>query len=190
MTQESEARPATDTAAALEEALKTERDKADSYLNNWRRAEADLQNYKRRTDQEKGELIRYGSAPLIKELLGVLDDLERALASAGDQDSPIVQGVELTRRNFVAALERYGVSEIPALGETFDPNLHEAVMQAPGAENKVITVIKKGYRLHDRILRPAMVAVGTGEPAAAEQPAAPATDADHPATLATNEEAN
>lgn len=172
MTQEPESRPATEAAAALEEALKTERDKADSYLNNWRRAEADLQNYKRRTDQEKGDLIRYGSAPLIKELLGVLDDLERALASAGDTDNPLVQGVELTRRNFIAALERHGVSEIPALGETFDPNLHEAVMQAPGAENTVVSVVKKGYRLHDRILRPAMVAVGTGEGAPSEPAAA------------------
>jgi molecular chaperone GrpE len=172
MTQEPESRPTPDGGSApFEEALKSERDKADTYLNNWRRAEADLQNYKRRTDQEKGDLIRYGSAHLIRELLTVLDDLERALASAGDEDSALVQGVELTRRNFVAVLERHGVSEIPALGETFDPNLHEAVMQAPGAENTVVNVVKKGYRLHDRVLRPAMVAVGTGQ--AAEEVAAP-----------------
>jgi molecular chaperone GrpE len=151
------------TIASIEEALKTERDRADSYLNNWRRAEADLQNYKRRTDQEKSDLLRYGSAPLIKELLTVLDDLERALANAPDPDHPLAQGVELTRRNFVAVLERYGVAEIPALGQPFDPQVHEAVMQSPGEEGKVVAVIKKGYRLHDRVLRPAMVAVGTGE---------------------------
>ncbi|GIW08119.1 MAG: protein GrpE [Dehalococcoidia bacterium] len=163
MTQEPESRaPAESEAALIEEALKSERDKADNYLNNWRRAEADLQNYKRRVDQEKGDLIRYGSAQLLKELLGVLDDLERALAS-GDGDSALMQGIELTRRNFVSVLERHGVTEIPALGQSFDPNVHEAVMQSPGEENKVVTVIKKGYRLHDRVLRPAMVAVGTGE---------------------------
>ncbi|MFN8533210.1 MAG: nucleotide exchange factor GrpE [Dehalococcoidia bacterium] len=163
MTQESDERLGGSTL--YDEALRTERDKADTYLNNWRRAEADLQNYKRRTDQEKGDLARYGSGQVLKELLGVLDDLDRALANANDADDAFVQGVDLTRRNFLAVLERAGVSEIGALDLPFDPNLHEAVMQAPGEEGKVVSVIKKGYRLHDRVLRPPMVAVGVGEAA-------------------------
>lgn len=144
-------------------ALKAEQEKAQGYLANWQRAEADLQNYKKRVDQERSDLAKYGTMSIIRDLLTVLDDLDRAISNAGDAGADWVKGVELTRRNFATTLGRYGVKEIPALGLAFDPNLHEAVMQLPGEEGKVITVVKTGYRLHDRVVRPSMVAVGNGQ---------------------------
>lgn len=157
-------------ATALEQALADEKARAERYLANWQRAQADLANTKRRSEQEREEQTRFANAMLMVNLLPVLDDLERALASVPATLAGLswIQGVGLIYRKLLSVLEAQGLSEIKAGGETFDPKLHEAVFQSPGPADKVIQVAQKGYKLYDRVIRPAMVVVGTGQ-AASEQ---------------------
>ena len=150
---------------SLEKALAEERTKAESYMANWQRAQADFVNFKRRTEQERNEVVMLASATLMLSLLPVLDDLERALENVSEKLSGFtwVDGIALIYRKLKATLESHGLSEIKALGEPFDPNCHEAALYAEGEEGKVIEELQKGYKLHDRVLRPAMVKVGKGQ---------------------------
>jgi molecular chaperone GrpE len=147
-------------AAQLEE----EREKAQTYLANWQRAAADYQNLKRRVEQERGEIAQLANAALIINLLPLMDDIERALDNVDSRLAGLtwLDGIRLIYRKFQALLEVNGVTEIPAHGERFDPNVHEAVMFGDGEDGKVTNVIQKGYKLGDRVLRPAMVVVGQG----------------------------
>ena len=140
--------------------------KADDYLDSWKRAQADFINYKRRADQEKMEMGVYANTQLILSLLPVLDDFERAVDSLTPKLARMdwVHGVRLVERKLRTTLEAQGLSPIKAVGEAFDPNLHEAVMHVKGEDGKVVQELQKGYRLHDKILRPSKVAVGNGEP--------------------------
>ncbi len=140
--------------------------KADDYLDSWKRAQADFINYKRRADQEKMEMGVYANTQLILSLLPVLDDFERAVDSLTPKLARMdwVHGVRLVQRKLRTTLEAQGLSPIKAVGEAFDPNLHEAVMHVKGEDGKVVQELQKGYRLHDKILRPSKVAVGNGEP--------------------------
>ncbi len=158
-------------AASLSEALAEEKAKAEGYLANWQRAQADFINYKKRAEQEKEEFVRFANAALMYSLLPVLDDLERALASlpAELEDLTWVDGIRLIDRKLRTSLEAQGLKEIEAVGKEFDPNLHEAVRQAGGQENIVTEELQKGYKLHDRVIRPAMVVVGNGEAAEKEE---------------------
>ena len=133
-------------------------------MASWQRAAADYQNYKRRVEEERSETARFANAALIINLLPLIDDLERALQNVDTHLAGLtwVDGIRLIHRKFQAVLEMAGVQEIEADGETFDPSQHEAVSQGPGEENKVIAVVQKGYRLGDRVIRPAMVVVGDG----------------------------
>jgi molecular chaperone GrpE len=160
--------------AAVEEAedietLKTrveeEKSKAESYLANWQRAAADYQNLKRRAEKEREEYGRLATAALVINILPLLDDMERALQSVDIRLAGLtwVDGIRLIYRKFQAVLEAAGVNEIKAEGETFDPNVHEAVMYGEGEEGKVVAEIQKGYRLGERVIRPAMVVVGKKE---------------------------
>ena len=151
--------------ATLKQALEEEKERAESNLANWKRAQADFINYKRRSDREKEEISRFANSTLILNLLPIVDDLERALASIPPDvaDDSWVDGIRLVGRKLQATLKTQGLSPIVALGEPFDPNLHEAVMQSKGKEGMVITEIQKGYKLHDRIIRPTKVVVGNGE---------------------------
>jgi len=144
--------------------LEDEREKAKSYYQNWQRAAADFQNYKRRVEDERSETARLASAALIINLLPLLDDLERALRNVDAHLASLtwVDGIRLIYRKFEALLEMAGVEEIAADGQAFDPSQHEAVSQAPGEDNKVISVVQKGYKLGDRVIRPSMVVVGHG----------------------------
>jgi molecular chaperone GrpE len=146
----------------LKARLEEERSKAESYLANWQRAAADYQNLKRRAEKEREEYGRLAAAALVISILPLLDDLERALMSVDIRLAGLtwVDGIRLIYRKFQAVLEAAGVSEIKAEGETFDPNLHEAVMYGEGEEGKVVSEVQKGYRLGDRVIRPAMVVVG------------------------------
>ena len=150
---------------ALKKALAEEKARAETNLDGWQRAQADFTNYKRRSEQEREEIGRFANATLMLNLLPVLDDLERAFASIPSRlaNHDWVDGVKLIERKLRAALETQGLSEIKALGEPFDPNLHEAVMQGKGKENIVVDEIQKGYKLHDRAIRPSRVVVGNGE---------------------------
>ncbi|MEE8413889.1 MAG: nucleotide exchange factor GrpE [Dehalococcoidales bacterium] len=149
----------------LRQALAEEKEKAENHLANWQRVQADFTNYKRRTEQEKEELGKFANSVLIVALLSVLDDLERALASTppGLAEDNWVDGIKLIGNKFRTSLESRGVLPIEALGESFDPRFHEAVRQDKGQEGVVIGELQRGYMLHDRVLRPSQVVVGSGE---------------------------
>jgi molecular chaperone GrpE len=153
-----------DAPARLKELLEDERAKAQTYMQNWQRAAADFQNFKRRVEDERSEVARFANAALVINLLPLIDDLDRALRNIDAHLAGLtwVDGIRLIHRKFQAVLEMTGVEEIQADGQTFDPSLHEAVSQGPGEENKVIAVVQKGYRLGDRVIRPTMVVVGKG----------------------------
>jgi molecular chaperone GrpE len=143
---------------------------------------ADHQNQRRRAENEMAEMRKYGAAHFARDALAIADNLRRALAAAAvpadDQAAraqmldSLRQGLELIEREFMAILERHGIRRIEPLGEKFDPNWHQAMFEAeaPGAEpGTVMQVMQAGYRLHDRLLRPAMVGVSKAK-AAAEAP--------------------
>lgn len=122
---------------------------------------ADYENYRKRTEREKGEIRRYGTAETLREFLDVIDNLERALSASGSDDDLKV-GVELIHRQMLDLVRRQGVEVVPALGEVFDPALHDAVVceeDADIAEPQIIEELQRGYLLHDRLLRPARVRV-------------------------------
>ena len=148
-----------------EQQLARVQDDANKYLDNWRRAEADFQNYKRRSDQERDELRRFASASLIINLLPIVDDFERAFKSLDISLSGMTwfDGIQLIYRKLLVLLENAGVRPIQSEGQAFDPKFHEAVAHVPGEEGKVVSEVQRGYMLHDRVLRPAMVAVGNGD---------------------------
>ncbi len=154
-----------DDIESIKKELTEEKEKAENYLASWQRAQADFINYKRRSEQEAEERRRLANSGLILSLLPVIDDLERALASVPPvfAEDGWVDGIRLISNKASAELEAQGVIAIRALGEPFDPNLHEALRQDSGAEGIVIEEIEKGYLFHDRVLRPSKVVVGNGE---------------------------
>lgn len=152
-----------DRIEALTRDLEAATTRADEATYNWQRSAADFANFKRRTDEERSVIGQVGTALLISKMLGVLDDFDRALANVPpDAHEGWVEGVRLVERKLRTVLEAEGVTPIEALGEPFDPNLHEAVVHEPTTEhpdNTVIAELQRGYRLNDRVLRPAMVKV-------------------------------
>ena len=151
--------------SSLRQALEAEQDKAGEYLANWQRAQADFINYKRRAEQERTELARYANAGLLKNLLPAANDLSRALEHTPPKlaKTPWVEGLRMVAAKLEGSLTAAGLTRIPALGEPFDPNFHEAVRQQPGAEGMVVEEVSPGYMLNDRLLTPAIVVVGSGE---------------------------
>jgi molecular chaperone GrpE len=130
----------------------------ESYL----RLAADFDNYRKRVAREQVELTRRANERLLNELLPVLDDLERALEAAAEhEEAKLEEGVRLVHRSLLGLVERHGLSEIETEG-AFDPHVHEALLAQPGegaAEGSVLQVLQKGYRLGDKVLRPARVIV-------------------------------
>jgi molecular chaperone GrpE len=150
---------------SLRQALAEEEKKAEDYLANWQRAQADFINYKRRNEQERQDFNRFANANLILSLLPILDDLDRALSSVPSVKAAKhswLEGIRLVDRKFQSVLETQGLTPIKSLGEPFDPNFHEAVRQDEGKEGIVVEELQKGYMMHDRLLRPAKVVVGNG----------------------------
>lgn len=140
------------------------------------RVAADLENYRKRAAKEKEEVQRFGNERLLKDLLPVVDGLDRALAHAA-ADDPLTEGVKLVRATLEQALARHGVVGFSALGQRFDPALHEALMQVPTRAQPPGTVAvehARGFKLNDRLVRPAMVGVAV-EPADAPDGAASAS---------------
>jgi len=129
------------------------------------RLAAETENYKKRSEREKADFLKRANEGILRELLQVMDNLERALEHAveeGGAESAMIKGLELTSQELWKLMERHGVERIEALGEPFDPELHEAMMQQedPDADdNTVIGVLQKGYLLNGRLLRPSMVIV-------------------------------
>ena len=163
--QEPEEEQTTEVEDTLEQALAVEKEKAENYLANWQRTQADFENYKRRSQQEKEEISKFSNSVLMLSLLPILDDLERAFGSIPPNLTKLswVDGIRLIERNLRASLEAQGLSSIEAVGKLFDPKFHEAVRQDKGEEGIVVEEVQKGYRLHDRVIRPSKVVVGNGE---------------------------
>jgi len=157
-----------ETVVVTAEELSQLRGQAADYEDRWKRSAAEFQNYKRRTEQERAELLRGANGSLILDLLPVLDDLERALANvpADQAESKWVEGARLVERKFRAIMERQGLMPIESVGQPFDPALHEAV---GGTGTHVAQEYQRGYKLNGRTLRAAMVVVGEAPAATAGQ---------------------
>jgi molecular chaperone GrpE len=143
------------------EALRAEKDEQ---FRAWQRTQADFMNYRRRSEQERAELVKLAEAVLIRDLLPVVDDLQRALVNLPPELRGLtwVDGILLIERKLAAVLEAHGLTPIDALGKEFDPHEHDAVLREgePSAATVVTGELQKGYRLHDQVLRPTLVKVG------------------------------
>jgi molecular chaperone GrpE len=170
--------PARDTASApSEQEEQVERDlsdlladverERDEYLELARRTKADFENYRRRMSNEAAGAERRGRADIARQLIPVLDNLERALEVAESDDRSLAKGVDLVLEELRAVLERNGIKSYEPSGQPFDPEWHEAMMTRPagqGESGKVLEVLQKGYRLDGQVLRPARVVVGAAAP--------------------------
>ena len=134
----------------------------DEALNErYLRLMADFQNFKRRTEKEKSDIYAFANEKLIGEMLNVIDNFERAMASGNAEDN-FYKGMEMILKQLLGVIEKAGASEIKALGEDFDPNFHNAIMMEDSTEyesGKVTGVLQKGYVLNNKVIRPAMVKV-------------------------------
>ena len=156
--------PSEKTVSELEERLALLEQERDEYLNDLKRIAADFENYRRRAARDQESLVARAHERLVKELLPVLDDLERALEAAAEhEEAKLEDGVRLVHRELSQALAKEGLVEIETNGR-FDPHVHEALLSQPSEadEGTVIEVIQKGYRLGDRVLRPARVVISQG----------------------------
>jgi molecular chaperone GrpE len=152
------------TKAQLIEEIGRVQATANENFDRYLRAEADLENAKKRFAKEKTDLIKFSNESLIKSLISVLDNLEKAIAHANENSTmeSLIEGVELTLKGFKDALAKEGLVEVNAVGEPFDPNFHEAAREQECNDVPSGTVIEeyqKGYLLNDRLVRPAMVVV-------------------------------
>lgn len=149
----------------FKQALAEEKEKAEGYLANWQRSQADFINYKRRSEQEKEEINKFAASALMLDLLSILDDLKRAFDSIPVDVENIswADGIRLIGRKLQTGLEAQGLTPIKAVGEIFDPHIHEAMSHCYGEEGIIIEELQKGYTLHDRVLRPSKVVVGNGQ---------------------------
>ena len=160
--------PTPEVMPSLEDLLKAAELKAAEHHDAWLRAKAETENVRRRAQEDIAKAGKYAVEKFSGEMLAVKDSLEAALASDGAEH--LKEGVELTLRQLVAAFEKSGLAEINPLGEKFDPHKHQAISQieAPDASteaNKVLTVLQKGYALHGRVIRPALVVVSKAKSA-------------------------
>ncbi len=168
--QSTEAAPSDDSPVAdsevnvLRQQLEEKELEAKNNYDRFVRQTAELDNFKKRSARDREEAIRYANESLIKDLLPVVDNLERAVAhaSGGGNGKPIVEGVELVVKGLLDVLVKHGVAQISAIGQPFDPSKHEAIAQVEShthEPNSVVDELHKGYTLRDRLLRPALVSV-------------------------------
>ncbi len=142
------------------------------------RSLADMENLRRRAQKEREEALKYGAANFARDMLGVADNLSRALTCLPEEKEVLppemtsfIEGVDLTQRGLLSALERHGIEKIEPMGARFDPQFHEAMYEQPTAEadpGTVVNVLEIGYTIHGRLLRPAKVAVSRALPTAAQ----------------------
>ena len=149
---------------ALREALAAKTQEAERFQGRLLRLHAEFENYKKRMVREKAEFLKFAHEGLILEILPILDNLERAMASARAEagSTPLLEGLEMIARLFRSVLEKAGVTPMEALGQPFDPGYHQAVAQVESSDpdaNLVVEEIQKGYLIEGRVLRPAMVKV-------------------------------
>jgi molecular chaperone GrpE len=146
--------------SVVEEELAAERDRN-------LRLRAELENVRSRSAREIAENLKYASLPLVRDLLPVLDNIDRALEAAAKagEVGPLVEGVKIVRQQLLTVLGQHQVQEIPAQGEAFDPQFHAAILQQPSGDvpaNHVTMVAQPGYKMHDRVVRPSQVIVSSG----------------------------
>lgn len=146
------------------EKLRARAEERDQFLALLQRTQADFENYQKRNQREREQERRYQHRALAFDLLPAIDNLERALAAAqqSGETGTLVDGVRMVHTQLLDAFKRHGITRIEALGQQFDPNLHQAMMQQPAPDkpaNTVLQVLEHGYMLHDRVLRPARVIV-------------------------------
>jgi molecular chaperone GrpE len=135
----------------------------DEYLDLAKRTKAEFENFRKRVARQAAEAEIRGRGELARDLVPVLDNLERALAAANPEEDHLADGVRLVRDELVAVLGRAGVESYEPAGEAFDPDWHEAMLTRPGEAGQVLEVLEKGYRLNGQVLRPARVVVGAAE---------------------------
>lgn len=138
----------------------------DDYRNRYVRAIADFENFRKRTEREKADFFRYATSAVLKDVLPVLDNFDRALDHAAEGDE-FHKGVLLIYKQLYDVLQKHGLKPIDESGVTFDPNIHEAVVREEDdsvPNHTVAAILQKGYFLHDRLLRPALVKVAVGGP--------------------------
>jgi molecular chaperone GrpE len=157
---------------SFKEQLEAAAAERDANRDNWLRAQAELENFRRRVQREAEEMRQYQSLPLARDLLPALDNLHRALAAAETSQniSDLVEGLRMVAKQCDDALSKHGIKPIDAAGKPFDPNLHQAIQQLPSTEHPPMTVlneVERGYLLKDRVVRPSVVIVSQS----------PATDA-------------
>jgi molecular chaperone GrpE len=150
--------------ASLREQLDLKKKEASENYDRYLRQVAELENFKKRANREKDEAIRFANEALVKDLLPVADNLERALAHAkdGGNGRPLIEGVEMVLKGFFDVLAKHGVVAISAVGQPFDPTKHEAMAHVESNASDPNTVLEeyhKGYLLRDRLIRPALVSV-------------------------------
>jgi molecular chaperone GrpE len=158
--------PTPEEIASLREQLEVKEREASENLNRYLRERAELENFKKRTQREREDAIRYANEGLIRDLVPIIDNLERAVAHAktGVDGSPLIEGVDMVLKGLVDVFTRHGVVQVTAVGEVFDPTKHEAMAQVESDQHKANTVVEefnKGYLYRDRLLRPALVSVAT-----------------------------
>ncbi|MCX5916857.1 MAG: nucleotide exchange factor GrpE [Deltaproteobacteria bacterium] len=146
------------------------------YFDKWLRLRAEMENFKKRMLKEKADHLKFGNEDLLKALLPILDNVNRAIDHGKNEreNSPLLAGVEMIHKEFLDTLERFGVKPIRAAGEVFDPEKHEAISQEESdlETNRVVSAVQNGYFYHDRLLRPAKVIVSKGRPQAEKEPPA------------------
>ena len=146
--------------------VETLRKQANEFRELAQRTRAEFENYQKRNQRDREQERKYWYAPLVLDLLPVLDNLERAMAAAqqAGETGPLVEGVAMVQNQFLEALKRHGIRRIESAGKPFDPNVHQAVMQKPAADvepNTIVQVLEQGFMNNDRVLRPAKVIVST-----------------------------
>ena len=150
--------------AQVREQLELKEKEAQAHYDRYLRQLAEVENFKKRMAREKEDTVRFANESLLRDVLPVIDNLERAIAHAqgGGNGKPLVEGVEMVLKGLLDVLAKHGLVTISAMGQPFDPTVHEAMAQVETASHAPNTVIEehhKGYRLYDRLLRPALVSV-------------------------------
>ena len=157
-----------DSLRKLQGQLEEKTRESSDYFDKWLRLRAEMENFKKRMEKEKSEHLKFGNESLLKALLPILDNLERAIDHGKNrgEDSPLMVGLEMVRKEFAGILERFGVKPVSSVGEAFDPERHEAISQQESdlEANRIVSAVQNGYFYHDRLLRPAKVIVSSGKP--------------------------
>jgi len=161
--QEPGAQKEVDPREQLQAQLEEKTKEAAGYYDQWLRLRAEFENFKKRMEKEKADFLKFGSESLLRAIVPIIDNLDRAIEHGKDisECSPLLEGVKMTQKQFIDTLEKFGLKTFSAQGEIFNPEQHEALYHEESDQepNRVIGEIEKGYLFHDRLLRPAKVIV-------------------------------